>query len=1742
MGKARKLISITVALVMLFSLAIPAMAVSVNVSNNVHTFKAQNFSEVNGNYVGEILVAWNGNGNNTANVSFTGNSGSVIITPYKVTNNQQTSGILGVSIEMTDKEQTVILTLERGNGHINTATVVVPAVKTEPKSFLVAYMDEEKVYLWWTSVSWNEIIPYPPEPTKSGYIFAGWKTRQGIEVTQGMTYAEIVGGDASVTLEYIQAQWEPAPLPEMEAIKIVKTMITGNQFDRLLKQRLFDEYDKTVENPPDSDTPYIPPVDTSRLEDGNNTFSNTNVWRSRGAHWNTPGETNAIVNFGSQCRLFEIWIFDGPAYAPVTFRHPGTNDKDFEVYGGSLQIYGNVSGNQATRDLLGTIEITNSNTWKKVNLINFNIAGEGFTTASLEFRKVQDTVNNVYSWSGGGWTSPAGEYVCDVSVPEIFIKGIPLGELTPDEKDEEDVWTPTPAGRPVVQHNFTLREFIGTNGFAFDYLPHYEPFGNIREYHNWSWTEFTANDGTGNNSAMTKKDGAISMFDNKWGVFDAYYQKLYDRGVEAIICIQGGIIGAPRSIPNFQADQSFENPQSYLAHAQSLFQHAARYGSNKNIDPNLVRVAPGTEKKTGLGLIKYYENWNEPNAYWETMGVHQFSGAMFAAMTSADYDGHMNSMGPDAGIKNADPNAKLVMGGLVGFPTEEKFSNMDGATLKFLYDMMKWFDENRSEEEWLKYNDSLDGYVRYPFDVMNGHYYSPDSGRDPDGKVANSGISPESDLVYDKIKSFVEFSHKYFPEAEVWLSEFGWETSEMMTSRYSATYEFTRNNKVYNPGINVGFDQYDVQANWLLRQYLLLAGAGIDRAQQYMLYNASFKDDDTRGGGMHQSDGFVNAGVNSQGLSSAWKKPSWYYANTFAYWLGDFRFNNEIKYGGRGLSANHADNLSVFEFKNGEGDLAYALWLNSSFGKAAKTSYTLDAGSAKYALLVEMGREELWGVTSSLNITDGKVTVEAGETPIFVIFSDDEQEVPVPPSKIDLTGKSITGTGNFNALINEQKAAGDVLNSIASTINLDPWNDNDYWGNGGFWAEIQLGGKYRLTNAAVWRVEGGDSGKIAFMARDAQGDWVKIAEGRPPSWVSGGWWDIFSLDYVTDAVRIVTTGDIKIREMLLYGVETDEDIGGATPFATAPRIMITPEMVSGVGEYNIIAQNQDKYGAPLQDAGNNMFNYGSFVLWQNNGYNAWFEINLGKEYDLTDLSIYFRGLHSGVTATSARMQFWDARTNQWKPVPKVKLDIPEIAWDGRWQNYRDINITTQKLRVEGGEDGGLNNIQIRGVALYGFEKRGDGFDNIVPGEPEPWVPSDENLVTIDFANNNAGYGLLGGSGAITDDPVHGKAYKVTASGASNDNNAEFRITGLNAMFEAGRDYILDWYYKVENSTTTRTTLRAMPGWQWNFYDGDAKFDNNQFWVGGSDKYGQYGGTSDTRNLSPRMGWWALMPFKADEWNRMILKFRPLEDGRWQYSLMVNDIASEIYTSNAISNLGMFEWVIFPSGGTSNVYFADIQIYEGTKVKEPGGDPEPPAKNLITVDFANNNAGYSWWGDNNGVTGTIIDDPAHGKAFKLLSNGSRAEFDLFGFGAVTPGNDYILEWYYKVEKSQTTRTKLVNISTWGALYDGDGKWGGSYDPSGGDKYGQVASGTQNLSPRLGWYAMIPFKADDWNHMVIKINVQQNGAWSYTLSVNGIESGKYNIDGPFTTLRWYIEDFQAGKAAYFANIQFYTEINP
>ncbi len=94
----KNVVMIAIVLIMALGLAAPVKALDIPVSNNVYVFEAGAFEAVDGWYLGEINVGWYGNGDNTAEVTWAGNAGEVIATPYTVADNKQRTGALDIKI------------------------------------------------------------------------------------------------------------------------------------------------------------------------------------------------------------------------------------------------------------------------------------------------------------------------------------------------------------------------------------------------------------------------------------------------------------------------------------------------------------------------------------------------------------------------------------------------------------------------------------------------------------------------------------------------------------------------------------------------------------------------------------------------------------------------------------------------------------------------------------------------------------------------------------------------------------------------------------------------------------------------------------------------------------------------------------------------------------------------------------------------------------------------------------------------------------------------------------------------------------------------------------------------------------------------------------------------------------------------------------------------------------------------------------------------------------------------------------------------------------------------------------------------------------------------------------------------------------------------------------------------------------------------------------------------------------
>ena len=297
-------------------------------------------------------------------------------------------------------------------------------------------------------------------------------------------------------------------------------------------------------------------------------------------------------------------------------------------------------------------------------------------------------------------------------------------------------------------------DFLGLNGFIDDDPAKLAAVGNVREYHDWSWNEGNGAAGypgyPNNQLSFTNVAGA-------WD-FDAYYAALGQAGVTPFPCIEGSVDFLGSAMPPVSAGADVTVAASYVAHASFLYQYAARYGAKAVPTANL-KLASGQAARTGLGLLRYYEDGNEPDANWVNAdGSPVFSPAAAAAMSSADYDGDQGRLGGTFGIKSADPAAKLVLAGLAGA----------GASSDWLTNVTTYLDGMRA---WATAHRG----GSFPADVLNVHDYC--FGPDPFGtKNPRPGVAPEACGIATALAGVVAYRDQHLPGKEVWLTEFGYDT------------------------------------------------------------------------------------------------------------------------------------------------------------------------------------------------------------------------------------------------------------------------------------------------------------------------------------------------------------------------------------------------------------------------------------------------------------------------------------------------------------------------------------------------------------------------------------------------------------------------------------------------------------------------------------------------------------------------------------------------------------------------------------------------------------------------------------------------------------------------------------------------------------------------------------------------------------------------------------------------------
>ena len=431
----------------------------------------------------------------------------------------------------------------------------------------------------------------------------------------------------------------------------------------------------------------------------------------------------------------------------------------------------------------------------------------------------------------------------------------------------------------------------------------------IRDYINWLWFYEPA-----------FENGKPTTFN---GLFSQHYTSIYrylnnDKGFDIVPCFMFG-----NEVVKEGTDKN--SVEAYAMYGELLYQVALRFGNNPSNTRDLALC--GGMPRINLDCISWIEAGNEPNGE----GNDGFTPYQIAALTSVAYDGHCNTVtalsGSGVGVKNADPNIKLAMAGLAGVGT------------RYIQAMTFWMEHNRA-----------DGKVAT--EAFNVHTYCRKT-EQYNGYTISYGVAPEIGGITDEAKELTVWRDKYYPEIEVWMTEFGWDTNESWETE-NACHSYGE------------FSARELQAMWLVRAYFMFAGIGVDRCAMYMCQDIG---DEATSVGKYGTSGVV--------ATNGDYKDSYYYIYTIQNTMGDMYFAEIIDSGN--------ENVWIYRFENGQGKSCYALWC-PTMDSVTVDNYVLSIDGAN-ATLTEFANGEMNGISSNLTVTNSSVTVDVSERPVL-IFSE----------------------------------------------------------------------------------------------------------------------------------------------------------------------------------------------------------------------------------------------------------------------------------------------------------------------------------------------------------------------------------------------------------------------------------------------------------------------------------------------------------------------------------------------------------------------------------------------------------------------------------------------------------------------------------------------------------------------------------------------------------------------------------
>src|SRR5690606_27177937 len=162
-------------------------------------------------------------------------------------------------------------------------------------------------------------------------------------------------------------------------------------------------------------------------------------------------------------------------------------------------------------------------------------------------------------------------------------------------------------------------------------------------------------------------------------------------------------------------------------------------------------------------------------------------------------------------------------------------------------------------------------------------------------------------------------------------------------------------------------DVFEVQAQWLVRSYLEIAAAGLDRAHIYFFADLNAKNPNK----------FNSSGIVNEKWFKYQPKVSWYYIYCMKNALSGYRFASEI-------NSNNPD-VNIYKFeKDDDASCIYVAWCKTSVDKKI-SNYPFYLEDTQEVKILELSATETTAKESEPKLDSaGKILLNLSERPILI--------------------------------------------------------------------------------------------------------------------------------------------------------------------------------------------------------------------------------------------------------------------------------------------------------------------------------------------------------------------------------------------------------------------------------------------------------------------------------------------------------------------------------------------------------------------------------------------------------------------------------------------------------------------------------------------------------------------------------------------------------------------------------------